>query len=71
MRTFFAPMEGTWDPATRTMTFVAEHASARGPMRWRETTQTLDDATQLYRLFMPTPAGAEAEVMTVTYRRRP
>jgi hypothetical protein len=70
MRTFLAPMEGTWDPATRTMTFVADHLAPSGPMRWRETTQTIDDDTQLYRLFMPTPAGAEAEVMTVTYRRR-
>jgi hypothetical protein len=70
MRTFLAPMEGTWDAATRTMTFVVDHAGPRGPMRWRETTQTVDDDTQIYRLIMPGQDGGESEVMTVTYKRR-
>jgi hypothetical protein len=66
MRSFLAPMEGTWDAATKTMTFVVDHP----PMKWRETTQTVDDATLLYRIFMAPPGQPEAEVMTVTYRRR-
>jgi hypothetical protein len=66
MRTFLAPMEGTWDAGKRTMTFVVDH----GPMQWRETTEQVDDVTQVFRVFMA-PAGApEAEVMTVTYKRR-
>jgi hypothetical protein len=65
-RTFLAPMEGTWDAETRTMTFVVDHP----PTRWRETTELVDDATQVYRVFMAWPGRDEAEVMTVTYRRR-
>ena len=66
MRTFLAPMEGEWDAAKRTMTFVVDHA----PMRWRETAEQLDDVTQVFRVFMAPPGAPEAEVMTVTYRRR-
>jgi hypothetical protein len=66
MRTFLAPMEGTWDEATRTMTFVVDHA----PMKWRESTQQVDDVTQVFRVFMAPPGAPEAEVMTATYKRR-
>jgi hypothetical protein len=39
MRTFLAPMEGTWDAATQTMTFVGEGTMQDGrTLRWRETT---------------------------------
>jgi hypothetical protein len=69
MRTFLAPMEGTWDAEKRTMTFIVDHVDPNGPMRWRETTATVDDDTYVYRVFMPAPGG-EAEVMTTTYRRR-
>jgi hypothetical protein len=71
MRTFLAPMEGTWDADRRTMTFVVDHAGPRGPMRWRETTETVSDGHQVHRIFMQAPTGGgEAEVMTATYRRR-
>ena len=70
MRTFLAVGVGTWDAATRTMTFVIEAELPHGPMRWRETTETRDADTQVFRSFMPLPGGGEHEVMTVTYRRR-
>jgi hypothetical protein len=70
MRTFLAPMDGTWDAASKTMTYVVHHSVPHGPMQWREVTQTMDDATSLFRVFMAPPGAPEAEVMTVTYRRR-
>jgi hypothetical protein len=62
MRASLTVLEGDWDPAQRTMTFHAE--------RWREVTTTVDDDTQIYRLFFPGPDGKDFEMMTVTYRRR-
>jgi len=71
MRTFMAVGEGTWDAATRTMTMWTEATGAQGkPMRWRETTATLDPDTQVWRSFMPAPGGGEVEVMSATYKRR-
>lgn len=71
MRTFLALLEGTWDPATKTMTLFGEAQRPDGqPMRWRETTQTLDPDTQVFRFLLPMPDGSEFEMMTVTYRRR-
>ena len=66
MRSSIYVAEGEWDAATRTMTFRFE---VRG-MRWRETTETVDADTQIFRSFMPGPDGKEFEMMTVTYRRR-
>ena len=71
MRTFMAVGEGSWDAATRTMTYWTEATGPGGkPMRWRETTETKDPDTQVWRSFMPGPGGSELEVMTATYRRR-
>ena len=69
-RTFLAVAEGTWDAATHTMTFDTEIALPDRRMRWRETTQSKDADTQVFRSLMPTPEGGEFEMMTVTYRRR-
>lgn len=70
-RTFLAPMEGTWDAATRTMTMVAETPlPGGGTMRWREITETRDSDTLVWRSMMPGPDGVEAEAITATYRRR-
>ena len=71
MRTALAPMEGTWDPSTRTMTLVGEMGLANGStLRWRETTETRDGDTQIWRFLMAAPDGGEAEVMKTTYTRR-
>ena len=71
MRTFMATSEGTWDAAAKTMTMWTEATGPHGkPMRWREVTEARNADTQVWRSFMSLPDGGEAEVMTVTYRRR-
>jgi hypothetical protein len=70
LRGFIAVSEGEWDSATRTMTFVTEATVGDRTLRWRETTETRDRDTQVFRSFMPGPDGREFELMTVTYRRR-
>ena len=61
---------GTWDEATRTMTYDLEVDHQGETRRYREVTQTLDGGTQLYRNLVPTPDGGEHEVIRATYRRR-
>jgi Protein of unknown function (DUF1579) len=73
MRTFLAPMEGMWDAATKTMTFVGEGTTADGrTMRWRETTTVTGPDTQVFRTFIAGAGenGADLEVVTTTYTRR-
>lgn len=71
MRTSLSQGEGTWDAATKTMTFWHELKLQNGNvMRWREVTETRDADTQLFRSFMPTSDGKEFEMMTTTYTRR-
>lgn len=70
MRPFLAPMEGDWDAEKRTMTFVAEVPSPQGAIRWRETTETVDDDTRRFQVVMLGADGAETVALTTTYRRR-
>jgi Protein of unknown function (DUF1579) len=71
MRTGLAPMEGSWDPVTKTMTMTAGLVLPDGrTIRWRETTETVNEDTQVWRSLMPAPDGGEVEVMKTTYRRR-
>ena len=71
MRTFLVVAEGTWDPATRTLTMSTEATGPGGkPMRWRELTTTVDADTLRWRQLVPMPDGSEHEMMIVTYRRR-
>ena len=65
-----ARSEGTWDPATRTMTYVTEAERDGGTFRYREITQSLDDGTLLYRNLMPAPGGGEFEMIRIVSRRR-
>jgi len=66
-----ARSEGTWDAATRTMTFVTEAAAASGgTLRYREITQTEADGTQVYRNLVPVADGGELELVRTVYRRR-
>jgi hypothetical protein len=69
MRPFMALGEGQWDESSRTMTWHTDCPSPQGTMRLRETMQALDAATQVMRVFVPTPAG-EHEMLTATYRKR-
>jgi hypothetical protein len=71
MRTTLALAEGTWDAATRTMTFWHEMKLPDGRnMRWREVTEGQGADKQVFRSFIPMPDGKDFEMMTITYTRR-
>jgi len=70
MRTFLAVYEGSYDPASRTMTMWVETDVQGKHLRWREVTETLDPDTQVWHQFMSGPDGKDFETMTVTYRRQ-
>jgi hypothetical protein len=70
LQTAISRAEGTWNPATKTMTFNVEATHGGQKVRYREETQTQPDGTQVYRHFLPTPAGGEFEMIRTTYRRR-
>lgn len=67
MMQFVAPGEGTWDPATQTMTYVYEATIGDKAMRWRQTTRSIDDDTREFLSFVP--HDAPAPMMKVVYRR--
>ena len=70
MQTAISRAEGTWNPATKTMTFNVEVTHGGQKVRYREETQTQPDGSQVYRNFVPTPDGGEFEMIRTTYRRR-
>lgn len=70
MQTAISRADGTWDDATKTMTFHVELVHDGKPFRYREETTTFPDGMQVYRNFVPTPDGGEFEMIRTTYRRR-
>ncbi len=62
--------EGSWDAATRTMTFETEATHDGRAIRYREITQTRADGTQLYRNIVKLPDGSDFEMIRTVYRRR-
>ena len=70
MQTAISRAEGSWDPATKTMTFHVEVMHAGQKVRYREETKTLPDGSLVYRNLVPTPDGGEYEMIRATYRRR-
>jgi hypothetical protein len=70
MQTAIARSEGSWDPATRTMSFVTEISHQGRVLRYREVTQTIEDGVQVYRNLVPATDGGEFEMIRATYRRR-
>ncbi len=70
---------GTWDPATRTVTYEMSVEVPDRTVTYREVTQSIDDDTRVYRNLMPLAdgsgasgaSGGELEVIKATYRRRP
>jgi hypothetical protein len=69
MQTCIAISEGTWDPASRTMTFQTEAKHQGRTICYRETVQSMDDGTRVYRNIMPAPDGGEFVMIHATYRR--
>jgi hypothetical protein len=65
-----AEATGTWDEASRTMTYDFEVEVQGQTVRYREVRQSLDDGSQLYRNLRTMPDGSEHEVIRATYRRR-
>ena len=70
MQTAISRAEGSWDPASKTMTFHVEVSHAGQTVRYREETRTLPDGSLVYRNLVPTPGGGEFEMIRTTYRRR-
>lgn len=70
MQTAISRAEGSWNPATKTMTFHVEVTHAGQLVRYREETTTLPDGSQIYRNLVPTPDSAEFEMIRTVYRRR-
>lgn len=69
MQSAIARSEGTWDAATRTMTFITETTHQGRPVRYREVIRTLEDGTQVYSNLVPAPDGSEFEMIRSTYRK--
>lgn len=74
MTSHMAEMEGTYDPATRTMTTWVD---GRDPLTGQATREKhverhVDDDTRLFEMHAPSPMaeGQLVKVMEVTYRRR-
>jgi hypothetical protein len=65
-----ARSQGTWDEATRSMTYVTEVGDSPDVRRYREVTRTLSDGVLLYENLVPTPDGGEFLLIRITYRRR-
>lgn len=71
MRSFLAVSEGTYDPATKTMTMWFEASGPQGKLlRWRETTERTNEDTRVWRSIMKGPDGQEFEMMKTVYTRR-
>jgi len=70
MQTAISRSEGSWDPATKTMTFHVEVTHGGQKVRYREETQTQPDGSLVYRNLVPTPDGGEFEMIRTVYRRR-
>ncbi|HET6279201.1 MAG TPA: DUF1579 domain-containing protein [Candidatus Polarisedimenticolia bacterium] len=67
----FWPSEGSYDPATDTLTMWMESVDSDGrPTRWRTVTAWKDDDTRSFTMHLPGPESVEAAGMTITYKRR-
>ena len=62
--------EGTWDAATRTMTFVTVGTHGDKAIGYREVTESMADGTRVYRNLIPMPNGEEYEMIRAVYRKR-
>jgi len=62
--------DGSWDPATNTMTWTAETESSDGRKQRIRATSTFVGNTRTYRSFVITDAG-DVPLSTVVFTRRP
>lgn len=65
-----ARSEGSWDEATRTLTYLTEQVHGERRIAYRELMQAVDENSRLYRQLMPTADGGEHEQIRISYRRR-
>ena len=61
---------GSWDEASRTMTYDFEVELQDEMVRYREVTQELGEGERLYRNLRTMPDGREHEVIRANHRRR-
>lgn len=71
MSSVVARSTGTWDAASRTMTYRTEAEHGGRTIHYREITQEQADGSLLYRNLVPAPEGGEFEMIRSIYRRRP
>ena len=69
MGTGIISMEGTWDAATKTMTYIGEEEPMPGvKFKMRETIRTIDNDHHVMEFF-EVHDGAEVKVMEIAYQR--
>jgi hypothetical protein len=67
----FWASEGTWDPATSTLTMWIESVDSVGQkVRWREETVIKNEDTRTFTMYVPGPQSTEAAGVTIVYHRR-
>lgn len=70
MRTNLYVGEGTWDAASRTMTYLWSASLPNGQtVAWKETSHAVSDREQIFRVLFPGANGGEFEMMRAVYRR--
>jgi len=71
LRGFLATGHGSWDEASRIVSYRYEHTVAGRMMAWREEATFNADGTQSFRVVTTEPDGTETVRMKVLYRRKP
>ena len=67
----FWASEGTWDPATATLTMWIDSVDSVGQkVRWREETVLKSADTRTFTMYVPGPRATEAAGVTIVYHRR-
>ena len=65
-------MKGTWDDATKTITFKGKTTDpgTKSDVDVKETFTVIDDNTQEMKMFMPMPDGKEFQTMNIKFSRK-
>lgn len=74
MMPYMIQMEGTYDPATKTITMEvdAKDPMTGQPQKQKHTTRFPDKNTRVFEMFMPNPTGGGEmfKMMEITYKRK-